>query len=380
MATPADSGAAQRGPPMQRRCSSGESARMSGPLVLPTSVTTAFADAAASAARTCLTTVRTGAQTKIRSAPAQASSRLAQALVIAPRSSARSSVACVWLKPRTSATPARSRAARPSEPPMRPTPMRATVLTCPSATASDGLARPAREAEDAVRVVAERRCRQGLRPSQSASSGRGCVSTMIPSAPAATAARRSGSTRSRRPAGCDGSTITGRCVSGLSTGMAPMSSVNRVDVSKVLIPRSQRITSELPSLTMYSAAISRSSTVEESPRLSSTGFGRAADLGEEREVRHVAGADLDHVRRVDDRLDVARIHQLGDERQPGLLARLLEDLERLLAEPLERVRRGARLEGAAAEHRHALGRLTARAVSSVCSRVSTVHGPAMKPK
>ena len=54
-------------------------------------------------------------------------------------------------------------------------------------------------------------------PSQSASSGRGCASTMIPSAPTATAARASGSTRSRRPAACDGSTITGRCVSCFST-------------------------------------------------------------------------------------------------------------------------------------------------------------------
>src|SRR5262245_39039248 len=41
--------------------------------------------------------------------------------------------------------------------------------------------------------------------SDSASSGRGCVSTMIPSAPTAAAARASGSTRSRRPAACEGS-------------------------------------------------------------------------------------------------------------------------------------------------------------------------------
>ena len=49
-----------------------------------------------------------------------------------------------------------------------------------------------------------------------------------PVRPAATAARASGSTRSRRPAGCDGSTTTGRCVSCLSTGIAAMSSVKRV--------------------------------------------------------------------------------------------------------------------------------------------------------
>ena len=34
---------------------------------------------------------------------------------------------------------------------------------------------------------------------------------------------------------------------------------------------------------------------------------------------------------LDDRFDVARVHQLGDERQAGLVARLGEDLERLRA-------------------------------------------------
>ncbi len=37
------------------------------------------------------------------------------------------------------------------------------------------------------------------------------------------------------------------------------------------IPRSQSITDSLPSLRMYSAAISSSSSVAESPRLSSAG-------------------------------------------------------------------------------------------------------------
>ena len=68
-------------------------------------------------------------------------------------------------------------------------------------------------------------------------------------------------------------------------------------------------------------------------------------------------------------LDVARIHELGDERQAGLGARLHEDLERLVAEPLERVRRGARLEGAAAEHRHALGGDGARRLERLLPRL-----------
>ena len=58
----------------------------------------------------------------------------------------------------------------------------------------------------------------------------------------------------------------------MTTGTALMSSVLRVAVSKVRMPRSQRITSRLPSLRMYSADISHSSIVAERPRLSSTGL------------------------------------------------------------------------------------------------------------
>ena len=61
--------------------------------------------------------------------------------------------------------------------------------------------------------------------------------------------------------------------------------------------------------------------------------------------------------------------------RPVSLARLGEDLERRDAEPLEGERRGARLEGAAAQHRGAAAAATASATSSVCSRDSTVHGP-----
>ena len=44
----------------------------------------------------------------------------------------------------------------------------------------------------------------------------------------------------------------------------------------------------------------------------------AADLGQQRVVLHVARADLDHVGDLEHRLDVARVHQLGDDRQAGL--------------------------------------------------------------
>ena len=96
------------------------------------------------------------------------------------------------------------------------------------------------------------------------------------------------------------------------------------------MPRSQSITASLPSLRTYSAAISSSSSVLDSPRLISTGQPRAADLGQQRVVLHVARADLDHVGDLEHRLEVARVHQLGDDRQPGLLLGLGEQPQALL--------------------------------------------------
>ncbi len=88
--------------------------------------------------------------------------------------------------------------------------------------------------------------------------------------------------------------------------------------------------------------------------MSSTGLAAAPDLGEQRVVLHVARADLDHVGDLDHVVDVAHVHQLGDDRQPGLLLRLLQQPQPLDPEALEAVRRGARLVGAAAQHRRAV--------------------------
>ena len=63
----------------------------------------------------------------------------------------------------------------------------------------------------------------------------------------------------------------GRCVSGRAASMPPTSSVFRVAVSKVRMPRSQRISRCSPAAITYSAAPSHSSTVAPAPRLSSTG-------------------------------------------------------------------------------------------------------------
>jgi hypothetical protein len=80
------------------------------------------------------------------------------------------------------------------------------------------------------------------------------------------------------------------------------------------------------------------------------------DLREQVEVLHVARADLEHVGRLHDLLHLARVHHLGREGQPGVLAGLCEDREALGPEALEAVGRGARLEGAAAQHGGSGGR------------------------
>ena len=76
---------------------------------------------------------------------------------------------------------------------------------------------------------------------------------------------------------------------------------------------------------------------------------RAPDLLEQREVLHVARADLQDVRALGHALDLPWLHHLGDDRQACLASTLLEHLQAFNAESLERIRRGARLEGAAPE-------------------------------
>ena len=61
---------------------------------------------------------------------------------------------------------------------------------------------------------------------------------------------------------------------------------------------------------MYSADSSHSSIVAAMPRLSSTGLRCAAQLLEQREVLHVARADLEHVAVLLDQLDLADVHHL----------------------------------------------------------------------
>ena len=86
------------------------------------------------------------------------------------------------------------------------------------------------------------------------------------------AARARGSTMNRIPDAWLGSTITGRWVFCFNMGMAEISRVFLVEVSKVRIPRSQRMTFSFPPAMMYSALIKSSSRVLARPRFKRMGF------------------------------------------------------------------------------------------------------------
>ncbi len=201
---------------------------------------------------------------------------------------------------------------------------------------------------------------------------------MMPSAPTAMAARDSGTTRSRRPPLCDGSTMTGRCDSPCATATAEMSRVFRVAVSKVRMPRSHSTMSRLPRCATYSAAISHSSIGRAHPALEQHRLADRADGLQQREVLHVAGADLQHVGVGRDALDVWRVDDLGHHGQAGLGADAGQDLQAGLAEPLEGVRGGARLERAAAQQRRARPPRPSAPPPASARGDSTAHGPAMR--
>ena len=109
-------------------------------------------------------------------------------------------------------------------------------------------------------------------PSQRAFAGLLCTSTMMPSAPTASAAFARGGTSDLIPTAWLGSTSIGRCVFSFNSATAPRSSVFLVAVSKVLMPLSQSITFSFPDAIIYSALIRNSSIVLQSPLFRSIGF------------------------------------------------------------------------------------------------------------
>ena len=128
-----------------------------------------------------------------------------------------------------------------------------------------------------------------------------------------------------------------------------MSSMLRVESSKERTPRSHRTTFGLPSrqdvLRRHQQVLDRRAHAA----LQQHRLPGLADFLEQVEVLHVAGADLEHVGIALDERNLPRVHHLGDDRHVVLVADVAQDLQPVLAEPLEAVRAGARLERAAAE-------------------------------
>jgi hypothetical protein len=134
-----------------------------------------------------------------------------------------------------------------------------------------------------------------------------------------------------------------------------MSSVLRVAVSNVRMPRSHRDDVEIAALGDVLGGHQPFLDRGVHPALDQHRFAGRSDRLEQREVLHVAGADLQHVGVAGDHVDVVRAHHLGDNRKPDLVAHIGKDLQPTLAQALEGVGRGARLERAAAQQRGAGG-------------------------
>ena len=214
-------------------------------------------------------------------------------------------------------------------------------------------------------------------PSDSAFSGSVCTSTVMPSAPAATAARAMGLTLARRPVPWLGSTMIGRWLSFFTTGMAERSSVLRVEVSKVRIPRSQRIT--LVGARGKEVLRGHEQVLDGGGEaaLQEHGLAEAAHALEQLEVLHVARADLQHVHVVPHEVHVLGGHDLRHHRHPLRLPGLLEVRA---GPPRPRPWKAyGEVRGFHAPPRKSTApdSRTRAAHSRVCARDSTAQGPAM---
>ena len=151
----------------------------------------------------------------------------------------------------------------------------------------------------------------------------------------------------------------------------------RIAGSKDRTPRSHSTMSRLPRWAMYSAAISHSSYVAVSPRLSSTGLPTVADRLQQREVLHVAGADLQHVGVLGDHVDVGHVD--APRSPPAARSRARTSARmRSPATPSPWNAYGE-VRGLYAPPRSSVApaRRACSAAASVCSADSTAHGPAI---
>ena len=153
---------------------------------------------------------------------------------------------------------------------------------------------------------------------RSASSGRGWTSTMIPSAPAAAAASDSAGTRLAAARGVARIDDHRQMRELLEDG-------DRHEVKREAIGGLERADPALAqdhvSVALVEHVLGGHQQLLErarQPALEQRRPARPADLGEQRVVLHVARADLEHVGDLEHRLQVAGVHQLGDDRQAGL--------------------------------------------------------------
>ena len=130
--------------------------------------------------------------------------------------------------------------------------------------------------------------------------------------------------------------MIGRCVSCRATGIDVMSSVYRMLSSKVLIRALRRNHHRSIALAQHIFRREqpifdcRGQAALEQDRLA--GF---ADLAEQVEILHVAGADLEHVGVALDQLDLPGVHDFATDRHAQRIAAVSMPLQSLFTQTLE---------------------------------------------
>jgi hypothetical protein len=89
---------------------------------------------------------------------------------------------------------------------------------------------------------------------------------------------------------------------------------------------------------------------------------------QQREILHVARADLEHVGVLTDQVHVFGAHDLGYHREAGEFTSFAQNLQRFNSQSLELIRRGARFVGSAAQHGSAGALYAARGLQQLFAR------------
>src|SRR5215211_3060279 len=341
--TPAVSAPAIGWPPTKR----GSAVRLTRScFVEPTSVTSVSGPEASSAARTSSGSAPTGAQAKQSSAPATASSSEPAAVWIAPRSSAFRSRPASRPNPTTSASSRCSRAARPMEPPISPTP-RTAIRTC--SDRGELLAGQLRRRLELAQVGGEVVRVERLRAVADGLLGGGMDLDDY-----AVGAGRGRRERERlheralpgRVARVDHDRQVGQLAKHRHRHQVEREALTRLVGADAALAEHHVLVALLEDVLRGHQELLERRRV---PALQEHRDARAAHLGEQRVVLHIARAELHHVGHREHWLQVAHVHQLGHYRQAGLGLRLRQQAQARLAEALERVWRRARLVRAAAQ-------------------------------